>query len=131
MERKLVGYFLGTDPIWLTTLEAQGYDTLPISNGFDSHGLHVSLITSKRPVNVLLSYFHKLVPPMESEMSVAEILHTTTVYDIPVLVACPAGLQEAAQERIGDIPVNVEFVDPADIMARAGEILSAASAAGS
>jgi len=36
---KTVGYFEGTDPLLLNKLVARGIGTLPISNGFDSHGI--------------------------------------------------------------------------------------------
>ena len=39
--RKIVGYFEGTDSTLLTALVCDGYDTVPISNGFDNHGMHV------------------------------------------------------------------------------------------
>ena len=38
--RKIVGYFEGTDSTLLTALVCDGYDTVPISNGFDNHGMH-------------------------------------------------------------------------------------------
>ena len=35
---KIIGYMLGTDPEVLTQLLLEGYETLPLSNGYDNHG---------------------------------------------------------------------------------------------
>jgi hypothetical protein len=123
MERRLIGYLEGTDSLWLTTLEANGHDTLPISNGFDSHGRHIGLINKKNLFDLVIGYFHKLMPPVNSDTSVGEILHRTTVYNIPVLAVCPSDLQEKARSQVEDWPQNVEFVDPGEVPARAMELL--------
>lgn len=123
MNSKMVGYFVGTDSIWLTTLEAHGYDTLPLSNGFDGHGMNIGLITDRSDISLVLTFFHKLVPPMGSEITVRDMLHTTSVYSIPVLAACPQDLIEMATKNVSPLPDNVELVDPDKMLERALAIL--------
>ena len=121
---KMVGYFAGTDPLWLTTLEAHGYATLPLSNGFDGHGMNIGLITDRSRINLVLTFFHKLIPPMGSDVEVKDMLHTTSVYGIPVIAACPAKLIDMARKNVGSLPDNIKLVDPSEILQRALEILS-------
>ena len=52
--RKSVGYFEGTDSKLLTALVCDGYDTLPVSNGFDNHGMHVRLINDQNRFDLLV-----------------------------------------------------------------------------
>ena len=52
--RKIVGYFEGTDSTLLTGLVCDGYDTVPISNGFDNHGMHVRIINNENKVDLLI-----------------------------------------------------------------------------
>lgn len=121
---KIVGYFDGTDPLWLTALEVQGFSTLPMSNGYDSHGLSVQQLDAERSVDLLMCYFHKLVPPQAAGTSTKDMLHFATVNEIPVLAACPAELHQVAA-GIADLPANVELVDPATMLARVQQILQA------
>ena len=124
MNNKMVGYFVGTDSLWLTALEAHGYDTLPLSNGYDGHGMHIGLITDKSRISIVLTFFHKLIPPMGAEVTTRDMLHNTTVYGIPVLAACPADLIEKAKQNVGELPDNVELVAPDKMLNRALELLA-------
>lgn len=110
--RKIVGYLGGTDSVWLTTLNAQGHTTLPLSNGFDGHGMNIGMLNKQNRVDLLIGYLHKLLPAEGIDVTMAGMLHATTVYDIPVLVVCPTEIEGAARELIGEIPANVQFVDP-------------------
>ncbi|MBN2081364.1 hypothetical protein JW859_04060 [bacterium] len=127
--KKIVGYFEGTDPNWLTSLNAQGYTTLPLSNGFDGHGMNVAMLSVNNRVDVVLAYLHKLMPAEGMDFDSATLLHATTVYEIPVLIACPMKHQDTAKELFGTIPPNVQFVDPAGIQSQAEAILQSAAVA--
>ena len=50
--RKTVGYFEGTDSPLLTALICDGYDTIPISNGYDNHGAHVRMINQESQIDL-------------------------------------------------------------------------------
>lgn len=121
--KKTVGYLEGTDSIWLTNLNAQGYATLPLSNGFDGHGLNIGMLSTNTRVDVLIGYLHKLLPTEGMDLTPAGLLHAATVYDIPVLVVCSREHQEAGKAMFGEIPLNVRFVDPAGAQAEAEAIL--------
>ena len=64
--RKNIGYFEGTDSALLTDLVCDEYDTLPISNGFDNHGMHVRIINNENKVDLLIGYVHKIFAPEDS-----------------------------------------------------------------
>ena len=97
---KTIGYLDGTDPLWLTDLLLRGHDTVPISNGADGHGINIQHINPQHRVDVIIGYVHKIVPSRGQDMSVQELLHATRVYEIPVLIACPAGSQAAACAKV-------------------------------
>ena len=122
--QKIVGYLEGTDPVWLTNLNAQGHTTLPLSNGFDGHGMNISMLSVNNKVDVILAFLHKLLPAEGMDFDAAYLLHATTVYNIPVLVACPREYQEVGKQMFGTTPANVKFVDPAEIQASAEAILA-------
>jgi hypothetical protein len=123
MTTKVIGYLEGTDSAWLTGLMVQGHDTLPISNGADGHGRDILQLSPLHPVALIIGYLHKLVPAHGQDWTTAGLLHATRVYEIPVLIACPAAAHKAARERLGELPPNAELVDPAEMMARAARIL--------
>ncbi len=114
--RKIVGYLEGTDPLWLTTLQLQGRDTLPMSNGQDGHGLNVQLITQHNRPDILVCWLHKLIWPGDELMTPRELLHNTTQCNIPVLVACPKEHHEHAASVIGELADNIQLVDPGELL---------------
>jgi len=122
--KKIVGYLEGTDSVWLTNLNAQGHTTLPLSNGFDGHGMNIAMLSTNNRVDVVLTYLHKLIPAEGMDFDCTYLLHATTVYNIPVLVICSREHQEAAKQLMGQIPENVRFVDPAGAQAEAEAILN-------
>jgi hypothetical protein len=111
---KTIGYLEGVDSTLLTALHARGYHTLPLSNGFDSHGQNITLLSPGDNVSLVISYFHKLMPP-DTGPKPQDLLHRTTSYEVPVLVICQTGLQSQAKELFGELPSNVKFVDPAEM----------------
>lgn len=126
MMRKNVGYFEGTDSRLLTHLVCEGYDTLPISNGFDNHGMHVRLINDENRMDLLVGYVHKIFAPDErkpNQTTFQDIFHICKVYGIPLLLEVPEDLQARAREILGDPPDIVRFVDPDDTIHVALELL--------
>ena len=116
MNRKVVGYFEGTDPVWLTSLIARGHDTLPVSNGYDGHGKNVRLFSAKDKVDAVIGYLHKVVAPRRWEASTEDILHGCFTYNVSVLLAVPQELHEEAGKLLGPVAGKVQLVDPAAMM---------------
>jgi hypothetical protein len=127
--RKNVGYFEGTDSTLLTHLVCEGYDTVPVSNGFDSHGMHVRLINEDNRVDLLVGYVHKIYAPDDptlNQTTFQDVFHICKVYSIPLLLEVPEGLQDRAREILQDPPHIVVFVDPSDTVRVALELLESA-----
>lgn len=125
--RKSVGYFEGTDSTLLTRLVCDGYDTLPVSNGFDNHGMHVRLVNDQNRFDLLIGYVHKIFAPeplLPSQPSYQDVFHICRTYSIPLLLEVPAELHERARALLQDPPDIVRFVDPGDMVRVAEEILS-------
>ena len=125
--RKNVGYFEGTDSTLLTHLVCEGYDTLPVSNGFDNHGMHVRLINEENRFDLLIGYVHKIYAPDEltpTQTTYQDIFHICKVYGIPLLLEVPEELQDNARRILDDPPEIVQFVDPANTVKVALEILA-------
>jgi hypothetical protein len=114
-----IGYFEGTDPLLLSTLAAEGVETLPIANTWDSHGKAVNHL-GKGEVNVVVGYLHKVIPAEEARTSLFQImldnmLAACNVHSIPVLLIAPASLQEKAKKLLGDTGPNVHVVAPEEV----------------
>jgi len=116
MNRKVIGYFEGTDPVWLTSLIARGHDTLPVSNGYDGHGKNVRLFSAKDKVHAIIGYLHKVVAPPEWGTGTEDILQSCFTYGIPVLLAVPEALHEEAKELLGPAAGKLRLVDPAGML---------------
>ena len=124
--RKNVGYFEGTDSTLLTALVCEGYDTIPVSNGYDNHGRHVQLINWENKPDLLIGYVHKVFAPDDGDPNYTtyqDIFHTCRTFQVPLLLEVPADLQEKARSLFGEMPEVVRFVDPADMLQSAIEIL--------
>jgi hypothetical protein len=111
-----VGYFEGTDPLLLTTLAAEGIETLPVANTWDAHGKYVNHL-SKGEVNVVVGYLHKVIPAESLRTSalslmVDSMLSACRAHDIPVLLIVPAPLRDKAKNILGDVGPNVHIVAP-------------------
>ncbi len=125
--RKTIGYFDGTDSALLTNLVCEGYDTLPISNGFDNHGMHVRIINNENRVDLLIGYVHKIFAPADSVppggVTYQDIFHVCRTFEIPLLLEVHTGLHEKAKALFDEIPDCVNFVDPDDMLAKTREVL--------
>lgn len=124
MTRKKVGYFEGTDSTLLTNLVLDGYDTVPVSNGSDKHGLGVTLINSQNRHDLLVGYLHKITAQEEDDIQAQDVFHICRTYGIPLLLEIPTALHAQARDLIPDAPSVVELLDPADTLQRAREILA-------
>ena len=56
-----VGYLEGTDPLLLSSLTAEGIETLPVANTWDGHGKPINQL-GKGEVNLVVGYLHKVIP---------------------------------------------------------------------
>jgi hypothetical protein len=120
---KLIGYMEGADPVWLTTLQVKGYNTMPLSNGMDGHGQHIRLISDHVKPDLIICYLHKLIPPEEAEFTAAELLLPAKLYGVPVLVVCPAAYHPEAADLLPPIGDGIELVDPYAVLDRAASYL--------
>ena len=124
MSRLTVGYFEGTDPKLLTGLICLGYDTIPVSNGFDNHGRHIRSVNEANRHALLVAYLHKIYAPFGAAPSYQDIFHVCRVYEMPLLVEVPRELHERATTVLGGkLPSFVTLVDPSEALERAREIL--------
>jgi hypothetical protein len=126
--RKTVGYFEGTDSTLLTDLVCDGYDTVPISNGFDNHGMHVRIINNENRVDVLVGYVHKIFATQDDaqtgSVTYQDIFHVCRTFQVPLILEVHTRLHEKAKALFDDIPDVVEFVDPSQMYPRVSEILA-------
>jgi hypothetical protein len=128
MRRRVIGYFAGTDSTLLTDLVCDEYDTVPISNGFDNHGMNVRIINNENRVDLLIGYVHKIFAPADSVqpggVTYQDIFHVCRTFEIPLLLEVHENLHEKARALFDDIPDCVNFVDPSDMLARTREVLN-------
>ena len=122
-----IGYFEGTDPLLLATLAAEGVETLPIANTWDSHGTPVTHLT-KGEVDVVVGYFHKVIPAEQGRTPMFELLLNNMLlackaHNIPVLLIVPSKLREKALKLLGEVGPNVHLVSPDELEARVREYL--------
>jgi hypothetical protein len=120
---KVIGYMQGTDSLWLTSLSAMSFTTLPLSNGWDGFGMNIQLITDQRKPDLVLCYLHKLIPTPGADLTPADLLERTKMFEIPVIIVCPKNLHELALAKVKDLPKNAELTDPADVLARIQELI--------
>jgi len=129
MENKSIGYFEGTDAALLTRLVCEGYDTMPVSNGYDSHGRHVRLINGEKRYDLLIGYLHKIFAPESLEMTDytnhKDVFQICRTYHVPLMLVVPEELQKKARGLFDEVPDIVHFVDSADVITAANKILAA------
>ena len=98
----IVGYFEGTDPTTLTRLTVRGIETLPLSNGYDSHGRLVGHVTRDQ-VHVIIGYLHKALPAAGTNLSSKDILYNCQVHMIPVILVAERSDHERARAVLADM----------------------------
>jgi len=109
---KKVGYFEGTDPMILTTLAAEGIDTLPLGNGEDGYGKYIGHITKGDNISLVVGYLHKVIPLAEMAAKPSDILYSCMVHKIPVVLLVPKQFHEKAKKVLEDVAEKVRLADP-------------------
>jgi hypothetical protein len=112
---KVVGYMEGTDPNLLTTLVAEGYETLPLSNGWDNHGKHLTLLNPADNIALVVGNLHKFVR-LEDTSIMSAMLATVKAYDIPVIFVVQKDIQGKAKKLVEDSDLKYKFVDPSELV---------------
>ena len=120
----LIGYMEGTDPDLLSSLCAQGNDTLPLGNGTDGHGKYIAHVTSSDGFDVIISYLHKLVSVTGMEhVSIDDRLFACRRHDIPVIIVVPDKFKGKAKEKMDESRDYVELVSPGELEEKVMEII--------
>jgi len=117
-----VGYFEGTDPLLLTTLAAEGVETLPIANTWDAHGKPVNHLV-KGEVDVVVGYLHKVIPAEHGRTAMFELLLDNMLvacktHNIPVLLIAPKNVHAKARKLLGKVGPTVHLVSPNELEAK-------------
>ena len=111
---KTVGYMDGTNSEVLTELLLEGYETIPLSNGWDGHGKNIAHITSADNISLVVGYLHKFIP-VSPDFSLTDMLTAVKVNRIPVVFIVPGGLQDKAKSIVEGKGINYKFADPAEL----------------
>lgn len=120
----LIGYMEGTDPDLLSSLCAQGNDTLPLGNGTDGHGKYIAHVTRSDGFDVIISYLHKLVSVTGMEhVSIDDRLFACRRHDIPVIIVVPDKFKKKAKEKMDESRDYVDLVSPEELEAKVMEII--------
>jgi hypothetical protein len=110
---KIVGYMDGTNSEVLTNLFLDGYETLPLSNGWDNHGKYIAHITRNDNISLIVGYLHKFIP-VAKEFDLGDMFSSIRVYKIPVIFIVPKEKQAKAVKLIPK-GLKYSFADPAEI----------------
>ena len=108
----VIGYLEGTDPLYLSKLVAEGYDTMPLSNGADNHGKYIGLVTKSEGIEMIVGFFHKIVPPIGMNMTCNDILYSAKLHKIPVILVAPAESHDQAIKKLGKAAKIVTLITP-------------------
>ena len=109
----IVGYLQGTDPHVLTKLVVRGYETLPLSNGYDNNGKLVGHVTSRDDIRVVIGHLHKTIPI--GDHSPKDILWNLRVHQIPVVLVVDEADRDKATELLGEMSDGVRFASADDL----------------
>lgn len=120
---KKVGYLEGTDSIILTRLAVRGVDTLPLGNGADNHGKYIGFIDKSDEIDLVITYYHKVVPLAAQKTSPQSLLQACQLNNIPVLMIVPDELQDLAKAGLKDVTADVQLVDSTNVMEVAKKVL--------
>lgn len=112
---KVIGYMEGTNSELLTNLLLEGFETLPLSNGWDNHGKYIAHVSRTDNLALVVGYLHKFIPVAREFRIGEDILSSLKVYRIPAVFIVPKGKQEKAKKFLKGKGVTYEFVDPTDL----------------
>jgi hypothetical protein len=110
---KIVGYMDGTNSEVLTNLFLEGFETLPLSNGWDNHGKYLAHIMRNDDISLIIGYLHKFIPLMK-QFDLGDMFSSIRVYKIPCVFIVPKKKQPKA---IKYLPKGIKYVfaDPSEI----------------
>ena len=92
---KIVGYMGGTNSEVMTNLLLEGYETIPLSNGWDNHGKYLAHINRNDNISLVVGYLHKFIP-VAKEYSLGDMLSSLKIYKIPIIFIVPKSKQAKA-----------------------------------
>lgn len=111
---KIVGYMEGTNSEVMTNLLLEGYETLPLSNGWDNHGKYLAHINRNDNIAMVIGYLHKFIP-VAKEYSLGDMLSSLKIYKIPIVFIVPKTKQAKAKKLLASKGVKFQFADPSEI----------------
>ena len=120
---KVVGYMEGTNSELLTNLMLEGYETLPLANGWDNHGKYIAHVNRTDNLNLVVGYLHKFIPVAKEFKIGDEILSSLRAYRIPVVFVVPKAKQAKAKKYLKGKGIKYEFADPGNLTATVISIL--------
>ena len=110
---KIVGYMEGTNPELLTNLMLEGFETLPLSNGWDNHGKYIAHVNRTDNLSLVVGYLHKFIPVAKELAKEDEILSSLKVYKIPVLFLVPSSQHTKVNRLLSRKGLRYKLADPA------------------
>ena len=112
---KIVGYMDGTNSEVLTNLFLEGFETLPLSNGWDNHGKYIAHLSRNDNISLIVGYLHKFIPVMK-EFDLGDMFSSIRVYKIPCVFIVPRNKQQKAAKLL---PKGIKYIfaDPGEINA--------------
>ena len=114
---KVIGYMEGTNSELLTNLMLDGYETLPLANGWDNHGKYIAHVNKTDNLNLVVGYLHKFIPVAKEFQIGVEILSSLKAYGIPVVFIVPKAKQIEANKLLRGRGLRYEFADPDNLFA--------------
>jgi hypothetical protein len=109
-----IGYMDGTDPALLSKLAAADVETIPISNGWDSHGKYIGHLSANDGIDAIIGYFHKFTTAKDSTMTPADLLHACKEHGIKVFVIARKPDHAMVAKALGSAASNVTLITPRD-----------------
>ncbi|MEE9555587.1 MAG: hypothetical protein V3W18_14970 [candidate division Zixibacteria bacterium] len=120
---KVVGYMEGTNSELLTNLMLEGYETLPLANGWDNHGKYIAHVNKTDNLNLVVGYLHKFIPVAKEFKIGDEILSSLKAYRVPVIFIVPRAKQAKAKKYLKGKGMKYEFADPGNLTSNVMSIL--------
>ncbi len=107
----------------MTNLILEGYDTLPLSNGWDNHGKYIAHINRTDNLVLVVGYLHKFIPVIKEYPAGEDILSSLKAYKIFVVFIIPGGKQAKAKKMLASKGVSYKLASPAGVSKTVMKIL--------
>lgn len=127
---KVIGYMEGTDSVLLTNLMLEGYETIPLANGWDNHGKYIAHVNRTDNIVLVVGYLHKFIPVAKEFTIGDEILSSLRAHKIPLVFIVPKDKQAQANQHLRGRGLKYDFADPSNITGKIMEILKPHKGAG-